>query len=164
MRRLKIMTTDRVAHLTLWNLGPQQLLLDFQGGQIVTDTGLLTVRALERPLRVIAGLAERLPDPRSPKFIQHSAEAILTQEVYQILAGYPDHNDAQALRHDPLFQILADLAPAAGPPLASGSTLTPFQYAYTRRRAERPLDDPPVLLDVRAAPLPRLPVLHHHLT
>jgi hypothetical protein len=164
MRRLKIMATDSVSHLTLWNLGPQQLLLNFQGGQIVTDTGLLTVRALERPLRVIAGLAERLPDPRSPKFIQHSAEAILTQEVYQILAGYPDHNDAQTLRHDPLFQILADLAPDAERPLASGSTLTRFQYAYTRRQAERPIDDRPVLLEVRAAQLQRLRVLNDYLT
>ena len=30
--------------------------------------------------------------------------AVLTQEVYPILAGYPDFNDAQALRGDPLFQ------------------------------------------------------------
>jgi hypothetical protein len=163
MRRLKIMTTDSVAHLTLWNLGPQQLLLDFQGGQLVTDTGLLTVRALERPLRVIAALAELLPDPRSPKFIQHSVEAILTQEVYQILAGYPDHNDAQPLRHDPLFQILADLSPDAERPLASGSTLARFQYAYTRRQAERPIDDRPVLLEVRAAQVQRLRVLNNYL-
>ena len=39
-------------HLTLWDLGPQQLSVDFAGGQIVSDAGLLAVRALERPLRV----------------------------------------------------------------------------------------------------------------
>src|SRR5437763_8427810 len=156
MRRLRTMTTGQETHFTLWNIGSQQTHVSCDGGRIRSDAGLLTVRALEKPLRVIAGLAERLPDPRSPKFIRHSAEAILTQEVYQILAGYPDHNDAQALRHDPLFQILADLAPDAARPLASGSTLARFQYAYTRRQAERPVDNRPVLLEVRAAQVQRL--------
>src|SRR5262245_17848725 len=122
-------------HLTLWNLGPQQLQVHGGGGRVVADAGLLAVRALERPLRVIADLAQRLPDPRSPHFLRHSLEALLTQQIYQLLAGYPDGNDAQALRHDPLFQILADLSPDAQQPLASGSTLARFHYAYTRRQA-----------------------------
>src|SRR5438046_8207922 len=93
-------------HLTLWNLGSQQLRVDFQGGRIVSDAGLLAVRALERPLRVIADLAGQLPDPRSPKFIRHSVEALLTQEAYALLAGYPDHNDADDPRHYPLSPTL----------------------------------------------------------
>jgi hypothetical protein len=163
MRRLKIMADKSHPHLTLWNLGPQQLHVTFDGGRLVTDAGLLAVRALEKPLRVIADLAERLPDPRSRKFIRHSAEAILTQEVYQILAGYPDHNDAQSLRDDPLFQILADVGPDAEQPLASGSTLARFQYAYTRRQAERPPDERPVLLEVRAAQCQRIKILNQYL-
>ncbi len=51
-------------HFTLWNVGSQQLQVAFDGGRIVSDAGLLAVRALERPLRVIAALADRLPDPR----------------------------------------------------------------------------------------------------
>jgi hypothetical protein len=163
MRRLKIMATVSTDHLTFWPLGSQQILLDFQGGCLVSDTGLLAVRALERPLGVIAGLAALLPDPRSPKFITHSAEALLTQEVYQILAGYPDHNDAAPCRLDPLFQILADVSPDAERPLASGSTLARFQYAYTRRQAELPPEDRPVLLEVRHAQCQRLQVLNRYL-
>src|SRR6266496_3829000 len=135
-------------HLTLWHLGPQQLCVDFHGGRIVSDAGLLAVRALERPLRVIADLAAQLPDPRSPKFIRHSVEALLTQEVYALLAGYPDHNDHDDLRTDPLFQILADVRPDAEQPLASGSTLARFSYAFTRRQAELPLAERPVLVEV----------------
>src|SRR5207253_6182764 len=137
-RRLKIMAPGVPDHLTLWHLGPQQLCVDFQGGRIVSDTGLLAVRALERPLRVIADLAVQLPDPRSPKFIRHSVEALLTQEVYALLAGYPDHNDADDLRADPLFHILADVNPDAEQPLASGSTLARFSYAFTPRQAQPP--------------------------
>src|SRR6516225_4385031 len=97
------MATDCCQQLTLWDLGPQQVTVDFQGGALVSDAGLLALRALDKELGVLAGLAQRLPDPRAQKFVTHSREAILTQQVYQILADYPDGNDAQPLRRDPLF-------------------------------------------------------------
>jgi hypothetical protein len=156
------MVAARLPHLTLWSVGPQQFEVHFDGPRVVTDTGLLAVRALERPLRVIAGLAQRLPDPRSPKYIRHSLETLLTQQVYQILAGYPDCNDAQALRHDPLFQVLADHSPDAEQPLACGSTLARFQYAYTRRRVAA-AGDPEILLQRRAAQTGRIKVLNAYL-
>ncbi len=157
------MTSDPTTDFTLWAIGSQQIQVSFDGGRIVSDAGLLAVRALEKPLGVIAELARRLPDPRSPKYLHHSAEALLTQEVYQILAGYPDCNDAQDLRHDPLFQILADLSPDAEQPLASGSTLARFQYAYTRRQAEQPPAERPVLLEIQAAQNGRLKILNDYL-
>lgn len=150
-------------HFSLFPVGSQQLHIAFDGGRIVSDAGLLAVRALEKPLRIIADLAQRLPDPRSPRYIEHSAEAILTQAVYQILAGYPDCNDAQQLRNDPLFQILADVSPDADNPLASGSTLARFQYAYTRRQAELPPQERPVLQEVRTAQTGRIKILNDYL-
>jgi Transposase DDE domain group 1 len=163
MRRLKIMTAEQEPYFTLWNLGSQQLRVTFDAGHVVSDAGLLAVRALEKPLRVIADLAQRLPDPRSPKFVRHTAEAVLTQQVYQVLAGYPDCNDAQALRDDALFQILADISPEAEQPLASGSTLARFQYAYTRRQAELPPQERPALLEQRAAQTERVKILNDYL-
>src|SRR5271155_2600 len=157
------MAAQGTDHFTLWNLGPQQLRVDFQGGRLVADAGLLAVRALERPLRVLADLAPLLPDPRSPKFVHHSVEALLTQEVYALLAGYPDSNDADELRDDALFQILADVSPDAEQPLASGSTLARFQYAYTRRQAELPPEERPVLLERRAAQTGRIQILNDYL-
>ena len=44
----------------------------------------------------LADLARRLPDPRAQRFVTHSAEEVLTQQVYQILADYADCNDADA--------------------------------------------------------------------
>src|SRR4029434_3502831 len=92
---------------------------DFDGGRVVTDAGLLAIRLLDKELGVLATVAQRLPDPRAQPFVMHSREALVTQEVYQILAGYPDGNDAQALRGDPLFQTLVGVAPDGGRPLAS---------------------------------------------
>jgi hypothetical protein len=157
------MATDCSPQLTFWNLGPQQVTVDFDGGRIVTDAGLLPLRLLDQQLRVLATVAQRLPDPRAQKFVTHTREALLTQEVYQILAGYPDGNDAQALRHDPLFQTLVGVPPDGDQTLASGSTLNRFHHAYTRRQAELPPEERPVLREVDAALTHRLAILNGYL-
>jgi len=157
------MRTDCSEQLTLWNIDKQQVSVDFAGGQIVSDAGLLSIRTLDKELSVLGELAERLPDPRAQKFVEHSKEAILTQQVYQILAGYPDCNDAQTLRNDPLFKTLVDVSPDREAGLASGSTLARFAQAYTRRQAELPLEERPVLLEVDAAQSQRLKILNDYL-
>ena len=84
------MATDCFQQLTFWKVGKQEVRVDFNGGPVVTDTGLLPIRLLDKELGVLSGIASRLPDPRAQKLVSHSCEAILTQDVYQILAGYPD--------------------------------------------------------------------------
>jgi hypothetical protein len=158
------MSTDCPQQLTFWEMGRQQVTVDFQGGQVVTDTGLLPIRLLDKELGVLATLAQRLPDPRAQKLVTHSREALLTQEVYQILAGYADGNDAQVVRQDPLFQTLVDVNPDSERLLASGSTVNRFHHAYTRRQAELPWEERPVLREVDAAQTQRLQVLNHYLS
>lgn len=157
------MATDCSHQLTFWDLGTQQVTVDFDGGRIVTDAGLLPIRLLDQELGVLATIAQRLPDPRAQKLVVHTREAILTQDVYQILAGYPDGHDAQLLRADPLFQTLVGVAPDDDHTLASGSTLNRFHHAYTRRQAELPLEERPVLHEVGAAQSQRLRLLNDYL-
>lgn len=157
------MTTACSEQHTLWDLGKQQVTVAFDAGSVVRDAGLLPLRLLDKELRVLADVAARLPDPRSPKLVTHTTAALLTQQVYQILAGYADCNDAQTLRDDPLFQTLADVPPGPDASLASGSTLARFQQAYTRRQADRPLAERPVLREVAAAQSQRLKVLNDYL-
>lgn len=157
------MIPDCTMQLTFWNLGSQQVTVDFQGGALVTDAGLLPLRQLDRQLGVLADIAARLPDPRAQHLVTHSCEALFTQDVYQILADYPDGNDAQVLRHDPLFQTLVGVSPDAEQPLASGSTLNRFQHAYTRRPAHLPREERPVLREVDAAQTHRLKLLNDYL-
>src|SRR5689334_4195453 len=145
--------------LMLGKVGQQEIHVDFCGGRIVSDAGLLAIREFDRKLEVVAGLAERLPDPRALPYVTHTREAILTQEVYQILAGYPDGNDADVLRHDPLFQTLLGISPdEQNHPLASRSTLNRFHYAYTRRDAQLPAEERPVLLERQQALCQRLTI------
>jgi len=136
----------------------------FDGGDLVSDAGLLAVRELDQKLGILAEAARRLPDPRSQLFVTHSAERILTQQVYQILAGYPDGNDAQLLRDDPLFKTIAGIDPReTGQPLASGSTLNRFQHAYTRREAHKPPEERDVIFEVRRAQIERIKALNEFL-
>ena len=134
------MATDGPQQLTFWERDRQQVTVAFDGGRVVTDAGVFSLHLLDKQLGVLSTIAQRLPDPRTQKRVTHTCEALLTQEVYQILAGYPDGNDAQQLRNDPLFQTLVDVPPDAEQPLASGSTLNRFHHAYTRRQAELSLE------------------------
>src|SRR5713101_4901125 len=158
------MATDCRAQFTLWKVGQQEVNVDFSGGRIVSDAGLLALRDFDKKLGIVAGLAERLPDPRALPMVTHTRENILAQEVYQILAGYPDGNDADALRNDPLFKTLLDIPPDdAERTLASGSTLNRFHNAFTRRDAELPAEERPVLLERQEALCQRLNIGNDYL-
>ena len=138
--------------------------MDFEGGQIVSDAGLLPIAELDRELGILAEAARRLPDPRAQLYITHTAEQLLRQQVFQILAGYPDGNDAQLLRDDPLFKSIVGRDPRLeDTPLASGSTINRFQHAFTRREAEKPLEDRDVLFEVRSAQIERINGLNEFL-
>jgi hypothetical protein len=158
------MPTEGRDHFTLWNVGQQEVHVDFDGGRIVSDAGLLSLRDFDKKLNIVAGLAELLPDPRAQQCVTHTREAILTQEVYQILAGYPDANDADALRDDPLFKAIVGVpVDDEKRKLASRSTLNRFHYAYTRRDAELPVEERPVLLEQQQARCQRLRIANDYL-
>jgi len=123
----------------------------------------LTLHHLDHQLGYLADLARRLPDPRAQDRLTHTLPQILAQQVYQILADYPDCNDANYLRHDPLFQTLAGVAPDPHRPLASGSTLARFQYAFTRREHHLPEQDRPAFADSYQAQSQRLTALNQFL-
>lgn len=158
------METGCSEQLTFWKVEKQLVTVDFEGGEIVTDAGLLPVRQFERELGVIAELARRWPDPRDQGAITYDAETVLTQFVYQFLAGYADSNDANPLRHDRLFKTLLDLPPDdEDQTLASGSTLARFQYAYTRRQHQMPIEERPVLLEQQDARTGRIREINDYL-
>jgi hypothetical protein len=150
--------------LVLFEVDRRAVTVTFDGGEVVTDTGLLALRQLDRRLGVLAEAAARLPDPRSELLRRFSTEELLTQTVYQLLGGYFDCNDAQTLRHDPLMQVLLDHAPGMDTAtLASGSTLARFRYAYTRRQRSLPVEERTIEQECQAAKCARLRELNRFL-
>jgi hypothetical protein len=95
---------------------------DFSGGQITSDAGLLPLRVFDQRHGLTRGLAECVGDDRDDSRVSHPGLSLLRQRLYQIIAGYEDANDADRLRHDPAFQILADQP--LGEPLGSKPTLS----------------------------------------
>ncbi len=143
--------TECTKQLELFEVRRQQVTMSFDGGNVVSDAGLLPIRELDRQLGILSEAASRLSDPRSPLLVTHSAESILAQQVYQILAGYPNGNDAQLLRDDPLFKTIVRKDPRGKTSLASGSTINRFLHAFTRRECEKPMEDRDVIFEVRRA-------------
>ena len=86
----------------------QPIRVDFSGGQITSDAGLLPLRAFDQRHHLTCEWAAGLSDPRQHDRLRHDSLALLRQRIYQIVAGYEDANDADRLRHDPMLQIVAD--------------------------------------------------------
>ncbi len=104
---------------------------DFSGGQISSDAGLLPLRAFDQRYGLTRGLAELVPDSREDERVRHSVLSLFRQRLYQIIAGYEDANDADRLRYDPAFQILADQP--LGEPLGSQPTLSRWENSPAPR-------------------------------
>ena len=109
----------------------QPVLVDFSGGQLTSDAGLLPLRAFDQHHHVTQDWAALLSDPRQDDRVRHDSLQLLRQRIYQIVAGYEDANDADRLRHDPLLQIVADQK--LGDALGSQPTLSRWENSPSAR-------------------------------
>lgn len=107
------------------------IVAQFDGGRISSDAGLLPLRQFDDRHDLTRTWAAALSDSRPPERTQHTPQALFTQRLYQIVAGYEDANDASLLRHDPIFQLLVDASP--GQPLSSQPTLSRWENDFTWR-------------------------------
>jgi hypothetical protein len=93
--------------------------VNFDGGFVSSDAGVLLLRELDRRLGVLDAAAGVLADPRAPERIKHSTAAMLKQRVFGLCLGYEDLNDPAELRQDLLLQTAVE----RDGPLASAPTL-----------------------------------------
>jgi hypothetical protein len=127
------MTKRKRKRPVLKRLRRQAVDVDFDGGSLTSDGGLVLLREVDRKLNLIDRVAAAIPDPREPLRTAHSQSEILTSRIFGIAAGYEDANDHQELRHDPAFQVAAGRTPAENhdveqhQPLASPSTHSRFE-------------------------------------
>jgi hypothetical protein len=127
--------TSCIAQLNFSFYRAKAIYVDFCGGQISSDAGLLPLRAFDQRHGLTLSLAERVSDLREDERVRHSVLSLFRQRIYQIIAGYEDANDADLLRHDPAFQILADQP--LGEALGSQPTLSRWENAPSVREIIR---------------------------
>lgn len=106
--------------------------VDFSGGSLSSDAGLLQLKEIDEQIGLTRGLAAALTDPRDERYTAHSLHDLLRQTVYQIAAGYEDGNDSNSLRDDPIMKMMAGRLPRSGNALASQPTISRFQNAPSR--------------------------------
>ena len=129
--------TEMVGPLHLAPVGDKAVDLDFDGGLLSSDAGLMLLKAPDEQLGLTRALAAVLKDAREPRRVHFTLHDLLKQRVLQIAAGYEDANDANTLRHDPIFKLLLDRLPDTGPPLASQPTLSRFENHVSRTELYR---------------------------
>lgn len=86
---------------------------DFEGGALSSDFGALLLRETALHNGLIARLCSAIDDRRHPSYVNHSLRDLLTQHIFQVACGYPDANDSNTLRHDPMFKLGAQRRPLA---------------------------------------------------
>jgi Transposase DDE domain group 1 len=110
-----------------------KIVLDFNGGEITSDSGLLLLRQFDAQLALTKKLTGLFNDWRNALFIEHHTHEMLCQRIYQIAAGYQDCNDADTLRSDPTFQTIV----GKSDPLASQPTLSRLENHADEQTIER---------------------------
>src|SRR3954463_14161970 len=85
--------------------------------------GLLTLREIERRLGLAPRLNAHIAAPPEPTQRKSQAEEFIPFRMLMIAAGYEDGNDADVLRHDPMFKLAMGRL-LAGLPLCSQSTIS----------------------------------------
>ena len=103
----------------------KSLKVKFSGVDLSSDGGLLLVKQAEQNLKICEGIANCLEDKRELHKVVHPLLQLISQRVYQIVAGYEDVNDSNYLRHDSIFKTICGKEPIVGEELlASQPTIS----------------------------------------
>ena len=106
--------------------------VDFNGGEISSNAGLLFLRETESKIGIIHPIANVIHDKRHPSYVKHNIVQLLTQRVFQIASGYEDGNDSDHLKNDPILKIACEKLPESDKALASQPTMCRFENQPTR--------------------------------
>lgn len=109
--------------------GVRQVQAGFDGGQMTSDGGAVLLRELAASSGMFEQLAGCFRDHRDPARITHSVRELLAQRVLGLACGYPDLNDHERLRADPMWGLLAGKAEPDRQPVAGKSTLNRLEQA-----------------------------------
>lgn len=118
---------------TVWQksfdfFGSKPIVVEPSAGQLSSDAGLLPIREFDQRIGLTEQFAQALGDRRRQPSVDHSFLQMVRMRVYGVLADYPDQNDHDVLRSDPVFKLIAGRSPDS-PDLASQPTLSRFENA-----------------------------------
>lgn len=108
----------------------RSLRIESRADRLTGDPGAVLLREVLERSGIVSWMTARLSDPRSKLDVTHDLASLIRTSVLLSAQGWRDHDDADALRHDPAFRLAtssaAGLTPLEGPGLASQPTLSRF--------------------------------------
>lgn len=125
------MTDCTKAQLSLPGFDRRPIQVNFEGGDVTSDAGVLLLSEVERGLGLLSRVSRHLCDPRHRSYIRHGSLEMLRQRVFGIALGYEDLNDHDTLRHD--FGLRFSVGQQKA--LASSPTLQRFEHWADRKLA-----------------------------
>jgi len=112
------------------------LQVDFSGGVLSSDGGLLLLAQLDRRLQLTERVAACIRDARLPERVTHPLLDLIRQRIFQIAAGYEDCLDANRLRGDPALKLAVGRRPTSDADLACQATLSRLEYMVAEAECE----------------------------
>ncbi len=106
--------------------------VDFRGGSISSNAGLLLLRETERQMGIIASVVDCISGNRRQYSVEHSIKELVTQRVFQIACGDEDAEDCNELRVDPVLKMAVGRLPEGGADLASQPTMSRLENTVSR--------------------------------
>jgi hypothetical protein len=103
----------------------------FDGGDIVSDGGVLLLKRVDERLGLTRAAARAFGDERRGASVEHSMHSLLAQRIYALCLGWSDVCDHNVLRRDLAMQTAVGRAE----PLASAPTLSRLETGATPAHA-----------------------------
>jgi len=108
----------------------RSLRIESRSDRLTGDPGAVVLREILECSGILGWMTARLNDPRRQVDVAHDLASLIRTCVLLSAQGWRDHDDADALRHDPAFRLAASsaagLTPLGGRGLASQPTLSRF--------------------------------------
>ena len=115
----------------LGRLGRRKISVNFDGGDIASDGGVLLLRQVDRRIGLTGSIARVFDDHRRRASVEHGMRELLAQRIYGLCCGWEDVCDHNVLRRDLALQTAVGKASN----LASAPTLSRLETTSTRAHA-----------------------------
>ncbi|MEY4564723.1 MAG: hypothetical protein RLZZ618_4000 [Pseudomonadota bacterium] len=112
-------------------IGRREVHAAFDGGDIVSDGGVMLLRQMDQRLGLTKAVARVFDDPRRAASVKHGLRELLAQRIYALCCGWQDVTDHNMLRRDAVLQTAVGRVDE----LASGSTLSRLETSATADHA-----------------------------
>lgn len=83
----------------------QSIKIESRADRLTGDAGALLIREVMSQLKIDSFLDDTLSDSRNQKFITHPQVELIRTMVLLLAQGWQDRDNADQLRHDPIFRL-----------------------------------------------------------